>query len=343
MMYVFFLTHEMTDPHRHRTISLVANKHVVGKNDQRRRGLMIRESLRVPKLLPGDGVISEMQEEAQRKQNELEQDDNGTKNCDIAFYDCLTSSACTDCFYEMKSKDIDWTGVTENTDCDVVVPILTKAGICTRLPVLEKDKQLFCDAFHACVYFDENDDKDEKGSDNEDDKDKIDCSALTECNWPGFHESFVGDGVCHDNYGNSCYNSAVCNWDGGDCCKDTCKSEKGSYLQCGTDGFSCRNPNSTDCDPSLTVMCPSDKKNNNEKEPPKCDKVKTLYRLDLFDRYVRKLSSISRKIAWVLSFLFTCFAESFVQSYANHSPSMLVRLLSTPHLPVLEMDGREPA
>jgi len=256
---------------------------------------MIRESVRVPKLLPGDGVISQEQEAQKNKhQQQLKQEDNGAKNCDIAFYDCLTSSTCTDCFYEMKTKDIDWTGVTESTDCDVVVPILTKAGMCTRLPDSERDKQLFCDAFHACVYFDDEDDQDdEDGNDN----DKIDCNALTECEWPGYHESFVGDGVCHDNYGNSCYNSAVCNWDGGDCCKDTCKSDEGSYLQCGSDGYSCRNPNSTDCDPSLTVMCPTDKKNSNEKEPPKCEKEKTLYRLELFDRYVRELLLSSRRMA----------------------------------------------
>ena len=102
------------------------------------------------------------------------------------------------------------------------------------------------------------------------------------------HESFVGDGVCHDNYGNSCYNSAACNWDGGDCCKDTCHSDPGSYLQCGSDGYSCRNPNSTNCDPILTYMCDDKKKSNDNKgnDPPlKCNKDESPYRLIMYDSF----------------------------------------------------------
>ena len=227
--------------------------------------------------------------ETSERPQQMQDDDSKIKNCDIAFYECLTSSTCADCFFEMKSKEVDWTGVTEATDCSVVVPILINAGMCPHLEQTARDKELFCDAFHACVSFDDGedangDDDSKKGND----KNKLDCQTLQECKWPGMHESFVGDGVCHDNYGNSCYNSAACNWDGGDCCKDTCHSDPGSYLQCGSDGYSCRNPNSTNCDPTLTYMCDDKKKSNDNKgnDPPlKCDKDKSPYRLKMYDSF----------------------------------------------------------
>lgn len=52
----------------------------------------------------------------------------------------------------------------------------------------------------------------------------IDCDALTECWWPNFNEKFLGDGYCDTS---GCYNSKICNFDGGDCCASTC--EDGSF------------------------------------------------------------------------------------------------------------------
>ena len=42
----------------------------------------------------------------------------------------------------------------------------------------------------------------------------LDCSVLTSCQWEGMHPPFLGDGVCQDY---ECYNTAVCDYDGGDC------------------------------------------------------------------------------------------------------------------------------
>jgi len=249
----------------------------------RRRTLMIRESLRNhprPKLLPGEGVISE-EEEKKRMQAAQENQNDEDENCDMAFFNCLSSSPCFDCFMEMKEKDVDWTGVSQDTKCETVTDSLAKAGLCASLGTGE-NRNLFCDAFQACVYFDDTDD-----DQYEDDDGWMDCSALTECNWPGIHASFVGDGVCHDNYGNSCYNSAICDYDGGDCCEDTCHADPGAYLQCGSDGYACRNPNSTHCAPNLSALCPPSKKgsNNNDKKRPECTSEETLYRLEMFDSF----------------------------------------------------------
>ena len=49
--------------------------------------------------------------------------------------------------------------------------------------------------------------------------------------------SFIGDGYCDTSGG---YNTEACDWDGGDCCTETCVS--GNAFTCGTPSFDCRNP-----------------------------------------------------------------------------------------------------
>lgn len=239
-----------------------------GKSNYR---TLIRESVRNPKLLPGDS-------------GELEQlvAEEGEPDCDIAFFDCLGSPECSDCFFQMKTNDIDWAGVTQNTQCATVVATLQASDHCTSLGTSANAGQdLFCKTFHSCIVFD--------GADyyGEDDEVVVDCDSLTECNWPGIHKSFVGDGVCHESYFGTCYNTAVCNYDGGDCCKDTCKTAKDAYLECGSDGYACRDPASSECDPTLSLKCPpsSYKKTNETNVMPVCTKDQTLYRMVMYDSF----------------------------------------------------------
>lgn len=49
------------------------------------------------------------------------------------------------------------------------------------------------------------------------------------------HSIFIGDGFCHIGY-----NSAGCNYDGGDCCSCTC--EDGELVTCGQNGYDCQDP-----------------------------------------------------------------------------------------------------
>ena len=42
---------------------------------------------------------------------------------------------------------------------------------------------------------------------------------------------FFGDGICH-NFTPGCYNHHICNYDGGDCCKDTCHGN--TFSTCGS-------------------------------------------------------------------------------------------------------------
>ena len=61
------------------------------------------------------------------------------------------------------------------------------------------------------------------------------------------YENFIGDGVCDDDLP-GCYNTSICNYDGGDCCEDKCQD--GAYTQCGSSGYFCADPTSTKCDPT---------------------------------------------------------------------------------------------
>lgn len=235
------------------------------------RRVLLGERGRVPKLLPvnDEGTID------LSPASELQT--SPTMDCDVAFFDCLRSDECNECFNEMKTKDIDWAGVTQNTQCATIISTLQSSGSCTTLgPSKNAAQDIFCQTFHACVIFDDS---------TNDDATPIDCGALTECDWHGIHKSFVGDGVCHDKYFNACYNTAICGYDGGDCCKDTCKD---AYLRCGSDDYTCRDPKSSECDPTLTLNCPpsSYKKTSDDTGTvPACDKSEALYRLVMYDSF----------------------------------------------------------
>ncbi|CAN0366422.1 unnamed protein product, partial [Ascophyllum nodosum] len=50
-------------------------------------------------------------------------------------------------------------------------------------------------------------------------------------------------------------NNAECGFDGGDCCLCTCSH--GSYYDCGSNGFTCLDPNVAGVEPSIYVESPS--------------------------------------------------------------------------------------
>jgi hypothetical protein len=75
----------------------------------------------------------------------------------------------------------------------------------------------------------------------------------------------------------------------GDCCEDTCTTKEGSYLQCGMDGYYCKDANSTKCDPTLTLKCPSSsyKKTSDDdgSKTTECTADETKYRLVMYDSF----------------------------------------------------------
>ena len=203
----------------------------------------------------------------------------------------------------MREQSVDWTNVVPDTPCVDVLGFLHSAGHCTDLKgVGSADVETFCGAFDSCVMWE--DDNKEKTWDESHPKDMsddyMDCSKLTECKWEGMHEQFLGDGICHDSMP-GCYNSKVCNYDGGDCCKDTCKYPgNDSYGECGMEGYACRNPNSANCQPVLARMynevCDAEMKKDaqfdddafetKEKEKlPECGVSEMLYRLIQYDSW----------------------------------------------------------
>ncbi|KAL7537471.1 hypothetical protein ACHAXR_007843 [Thalassiosira sp. AJA248-18] len=189
-------------------------------------------------------------------------------SCDASFLKCILSPTCRGCFQTLQENSIDWANVVPETPCQDVLGFLVAGGHCNDVRNGGTEEQdTFCSAFDSCVVWDEDDEPaaakgNKEGGEEEastaTDEMKIDCSTLTECNWPGMHEHFLGDGVCHDAMP-GCYNSKACNYDGGDCCEDTCHYPGGAlngkdgddYGECGQEGYACRDPSSMNCQPSL--------------------------------------------------------------------------------------------
>ena len=180
------------------------------------------------------------------------------ESCDSAFINCLSHEKCLLCFATMQQNDVDWASVKPETPCSDVLSFLNDSGKCNELKNDQAEKDVFCNTFSNCVIWDDDDKNKGKTADGNgeaeaDDDFIVDCDALTECNWDGFHSGFLGDGICHDAVP-GCYNHAICKYDGGDCCENTCYLES-LYVECGLEGFACRDPNSSDCDTSLSTMC----------------------------------------------------------------------------------------
>jgi hypothetical protein len=205
--------------------------------------------------------------------------------CDASFVQCIPNDKCISCFTTLEMEDIDWTGVTPGTKCPDVVSFLTNGGHCKTLEGDTDATDLFCKTFDACVIW--NDD-DYYGNDDEWDPSQeegwVNCTALTNCDWDGIHRNWIGDGVCHENM-HGCYNTAICGYDGGDCCQDTCKiPETATYMECGHDGYYCKDPESAQCNPALNPRCYT---NGSSKNPSdiKCGQNETKYRLVMYDSF----------------------------------------------------------
>jgi len=203
------------------------------------------------------------------------------QSCDVAFFECLPNEVCVRCFSELETNQIDWTGVTPETTCDDVVRLLTQKGLCPNISSDQKGKEIFCNTFRSCVVwkgFGENDDM----VPEEDDEGFVNCTALTECYWPGIHKDWLGDGICHDNI-HGCYNTEICGWDGGDCCEDSCQWSEGGLVNCGHDGYACRDPTSENCDDKLTKLCEKEGKDDDSRV--ECGPGETMYRLMMYDSF----------------------------------------------------------
>ena len=149
--------------------------------------------------------------------------DDEQLRCDAAFMECLPHVKCISCFATLQEDDVDWASVPDDTPCPDVITFLSASGKCTDLPGDQADQDIFCKTFDSCVIWEDDDDGSGGGGGGGGGGDKPnpaqpDCDALTSCDWDGIHTQFIGDGVCHDAIP-GCYNSAICNYDGGDCCE----------------------------------------------------------------------------------------------------------------------------
>lgn len=192
---------------------------------------------------------------------------------------------CVDCFATLELEEIDWTGVAPDTECKDVVDFLQAGGHCQRLGNDKGAVEIFCNTFNSCVVWEVEGTDDDEVPAPEDDKDWVNCTALTECDWPGIKKTWLGDSICQNNM-HGCYNTAICGWDGGDCCEDTCVNDS-TMKECGHDGYACRDPNSDDCDSDLTSKCKTDSSKNGKADPSSvtCSSEEQKYRLNMFDSF----------------------------------------------------------
>jgi len=210
-------------------------------------------------------------------------------SCDVSFFDCIPNEVCVGCFTELEEYQIDWTGVTPDTTCEDVVRLLNDKGRCPKVSSDSKGKEIFCNTFRSCVVWKGFGDNDDMVPD-EGDNDFVDCTALTECSWPGMHEEWLGDKICHDNI-HGCYNTEICGWDGGDCCEDSCQDPNGNdyegwgNIECGHDGYACRDPTSANCDEAVTKFCPNSSGGANADAIVECGPGETMYRLMMYDSF----------------------------------------------------------
>jgi hypothetical protein len=165
---------------------------------------------------------------------------------------------------------------------------LVRGGHCTSLEGDQNAIDLFCTTFDACVIWNDDEENDDDALDPSQDEGWVNCTALTKCEWDGMHRNWIGDGVCHDNM-HGCYNTAICGYDGGDCCQDTCEiSETSSYMECGHDGYACKDPKSVQCNKALNPRCPGQGSGGGDKPQPdqtKCSENETKYRLIMYDSF----------------------------------------------------------
>ena len=114
--------------------------------------------------------------------------------CEQSFVHCAGDEQCMQCLSEIFDEDMDLYELAPETSdqqsCDAIFTALDDAGVCDNL-VAANSKELFCTQFLDCVNEGEYDDDEETDPAGE-----IDCSTLTECEWNGFREEFIGDGVC---------------------------------------------------------------------------------------------------------------------------------------------------
>eukprot|EP00555_Chaetoceros_dichaeta_P014070 CAMPEP_0198275572 /NCGR_PEP_ID=MMETSP1447-20131203/64846_1 /TAXON_ID=420782 /ORGANISM="Chaetoceros dichaeta, Strain CCMP1751" /LENGTH=847 /DNA_ID=CAMNT_0043970455 /DNA_START=137 /DNA_END=2680 /DNA_ORIENTATION=- len=206
-------------------------------------------------------------EEQEDKTEEVPTADAESGSCDVSFVNCLSNEGCSACFQSMTKNKIDWATMAYGTECDAVINPLVDKSICdASLKTDVEGKAAFCSTMKTCAVQPDADLPNE--DDIPDEAPLVDCDALTSCNWEGFKSGLIGDGACHE-WIDGCYNTAICGYDGGDCCKDKCQDEE-KLVTCGSDRYFCRDPTSETCQTPGCIASRNSTDDSNKED----DKVK---------------------------------------------------------------------
>lgn len=315
------ISHGVTDDdaadkvHKYRNDNVNAYINTDNDNENEKPFAMIptsnpKHETRSRKLLNSSGEASSVALHKEGQDNDST--DKRAYTCDVQFMECFDHPKCISCFKDMDTNGIDWSIVAPNAPCnDVLDALIVKAGYCTNLGINQSkdlpERNTFCRTFDACVIWKDSDDDvsdvDDKtnnngnGNGNPNKKNKYstdtDCDSLTSCAWDGMKPSFLGDGICHD-FIDGCYNTAICNYDNGDCCADTCKNSTNIGPPCGSDGYFCKDPKSefvkANADDDDNAWNGSEKNGNDNRNKDKpmianCTVDETPYKMFQYDSF----------------------------------------------------------
>jgi len=222
----------------------------------------------------------------------LEDTGRGSQQCLIKYLECLSGKgACAECLNLLDNRGVQWITTLPDAACSSALKYLYSAELCKSLASDSDQMTSFCDMYSTCAVYDEvnaqySDDDDYESYDDDgyddDGYEKVDCSTLTECKWDGMNPTFIGNSFCNRE---SCYNTEVCGYDGGDCCDDTCVSR--TYTTCGVDGYVCKDPKSLSCNSVLTDDCEAAQPAAFPPAPVvvSCDRDEKRYKVFMYDSW----------------------------------------------------------
>mmetsp|Transcript_2595 Transcript_2595/g.8079 ORF Transcript_2595/g.8079 Transcript_2595/m.8079 type:complete len:1106 (-) Transcript_2595:252-3569(-) len=174
-------------------------------------------------------------------------------NCDSAFDACEADVGCSACVTDVLMYPQNaYLELSEASGaCTAVVEFLHSYGLCQGIQASDDSGSKMCTMWENCAerivddddrlttyygyYYGYGDDDDEPGETARCDPNI--CQVA--------HPVWLGDGFCDD--ASACYNTAACDYDGGDCCEATCRDTL--TRKCGSDGspFVCRDPLHQSC------------------------------------------------------------------------------------------------
>ena len=174
--------------------------------------------------------------------------DGNTADCDWDSGDCCLST-CVDGTFVCGESDYDCVD-PDALQCEAASLTYVGDGHCDTTDVYNT-KSCGWDGGDCCEETCQDSDDFTCGSSTYDCLDETVDTSSTDCDVDV--TSWLQDGYCDVT---STYNTASCNWDGGDCCELTCDCGDNCYIECGSQGYDdCQDPNGRTTTTTPVIDC----------------------------------------------------------------------------------------